>query len=226
MVMSSDDFAALAQQRANLEASVSEVRRELRIAKQRQRAAEKRVEKHWRLTPWLQKVVLIIFSLAGHNAAPGAAYLATVARRRRWPRKTDEDLERGVEDLFLAVDLEELASWCDAANPADPPALEEASRVVEEWRLMRWVQRLNEERGVAPSTSSLLERSAQRRLQLPEAARPPERGVVADGRNRAWALKFRRRWGARHGAIRTLDALPVDEMRAKAGRASPPKKTK
>ena len=79
------------------------------------------------------------------------------------------------------------------------------------------VRLLNEQRGVAPSTAMVLERFEQRRSHLPEGVRPRPRGVAAEDKARAWALRWRRRWGARHGNIQAREDIPLDEKRAKAG---------
>ena len=143
--------------------------------------------------------------------------MAAEGKRRRWPSKREEDLEREVEDMFLECDLEELLAWCNISAPPDPKAMEVAMRVAEEWRLAEWVRLLNEQRGVAPSTAMVLERFEQRRSQLPEGVRPGPRGVAVEDKVRAWALRWRRRWGGRHGSIQAREDIPLEEMRAKAG---------
>ena len=54
------------------------------------------------------------------------------------------------------------------------------------------------------------------RLRLPEAARPPSWGSVAQARARMRLTRWRRRWNGRHGKIRTRDDIPIQEMRDKA----------
>ena len=56
----------------------------------------------------------------------------------------------------------------------------------------------------------------ERRQRLPEAVRPPGKGSVFEPRARMWLTRWRRRWGGKHGAIRTKDELPVQEMRDNA----------
>ena len=56
----------------------------------------------------------------------------------------------------------------------------------------------------------------ERRQRLPEAVRPPGKGSVFEPRARMWLTRWQRRWGGKHGAIRTRDELAVQEMRDKA----------
>ena len=164
----------------------------------------------------LTAVVLIVFALSGHQPVPAVNFLSETGRKRRWPPREDEDLRVLVEDLFLGVDVAVLTDLCDLAQPSDPSAAAVAVRISEEWRLAQWVQQLNEQKGVAPTTEMMLARLEERRLQLPEASRPGHRGTSADGHARAWAWRLRRRWGARYGKVRSREDMPLEEMQAKA----------
>ena len=62
----------------------------------------------------------------------------------------------------------------------------------------------------------ILDRLARQRLELPEAVRPAEKGSAVETKARVWALRWRRRWGLRYGAIPTREDIPVQEMREKA----------
>ena len=118
---------------------------------------EKAVQKHWRCTSHLTTVILIIYTLAGYRAAPAVHFLQKAARKRKWPEKSDEDVRRLVEDMFVEADLEELAGMCDMEGPTDPAAMQEAVRVVEEWRAFEYVKDMNTRLGLAPSTAAVLE---------------------------------------------------------------------
>ena len=54
-----------------------------------------------------------------------------------------------------------------------------------------------------------------------EAVRPAGKGDVAMAKARAWALKWRRRWGFRYGAIRAREDIPAGEMREKVQQLPP-----
>ena len=123
-----------------------------------------------------------------------------------------------MEDAFLGIGfegLDEFTRLTSLASPTNEEAMKVAVRVVEEWRLAQWVARLNEEQGVAPPTSLVLERSEQARSRLPEALRPPRVGVAAEAKARMWALRWRQRHGGRHGRVRVREDVPLEEQRAK-----------
>ena len=195
-----------------IRAALAENRRSTRAL---EKAEEKRKERLWKFTPWLRNVVLILYFLTSHAKEPVVKYLATVARRRKWPPLGDEEIGRAVEDLYLEVDMDELMALSDRETSTDAKAMKEASRVYEEWRLAMWVERLNLQRGLAPPTALVLERYEANRSQAPEAARPPYRGVPAEAAARMWARRWRLWWGGRHGSIPARDEVPLEEKRHK-----------
>ena len=204
---------ALQAKRAAVKGALAEMRREKKALERKVRSAER----VWHLTPFLKDAILIMVVLAGYSAEPAAKYLATVARKRRWPARSDEDLRREAEDVFLTWDdMEKLADLTSLESPSNPVAMKVALRNVEEWRLAQWVARLNEQQGVAPCTDQVLERYEQARARLPEELRPLYRGTAVEARARVWALGWRRRWGGRHGHVRVREDVPLEERREKA----------
>ena len=165
-------------------------------------------------------MVLIVFSLCNYDTAAAVQYLEMAGRKRRWPERPKAELQELVENLFLECDTEEETDLANISSPKDPKAFREAVRYSEEWQLSQFVAQQNVELGIAPSTASLLDRWNLRRTMYPEAARPPDAGSVAESRGRHFALRFRKRWGAKHGTIRVRDEIPVGEMRDKAGVSS------
>jgi hypothetical protein len=196
----------------DLAAANSEIRKERQKAKDRAKAAKK----HWQLTPWLQKVAMVIYMLAAYRAAPAIRFLKVTARKRRWPERSDEDLEELVGSLFLEWDVEVLVHISDLEDPEDPVAAAEALKYVEEWRAFEYVKDLNQRLGLAPSTEDVLQQLEQNRLQIPIGLRPVTRGVAAEVKARMWARRWRARWGARHGKLRILDDIPFAEIQSKA----------
>ena len=180
------------------------------------KAAQKRLRNQWRFSKHVQRVALILYDKGQHDPAAAAAFLAREALKKQWPAKPEAEVRRIPQDLFLEADIDEFNDLCDAANPKDPGAMRIAMKFWQQWSLAAWVEDANFSKGVAPSTGVALDRHEQLRHDAPEAVRPAARGVVAQGKARAWALRFRRRWGLRHGAIPTRDDLPVQELNQKA----------
>ena len=186
------------------------IRDRLKAAKRKQRSEQRA----WKLSTVLVHSLLIICSLA--DCAAAAKFLINAGKRRHWPEMSEEDATRRVQDLFLEADVGELAGLTDVDNPSDAEALRTALPYVEQWRLCQWTQALNEQ-GLAPSTSSVLQRYEEGRAQIPEDVRPRFQGTAADNRGRKWAKLFRRRWGGRHASMKVRALVPSEELRSKAG---------
>ena len=206
-----DAVVALEQQRAALSDSVVQARRKLRRAK----AAAKACARVWQPTATQRHTALITYAMTGYQAEPSVRYLEMLARGRHWPARDSAELHALVEEWFLAVGVDELAALSDVAAPSDVAAMREAAPIVEEWRLAWWGRGQNLERGVAPSTADLLDRVAAERLRSGHPD-PYARGTTALSVSRKWASRFRRRWGARYGALPVVEDLPLAEMREKA----------
>jgi hypothetical protein len=214
----------LQRRREELNSSLREVRLEAKREKQKGRDTKKSEASAWRLSTALLHTLLIIYSLAGYTAEPAVKFLAVSGRKRRWPFRSDDALQVMVEDQFLQVDADHLACLTDLDDPVDAAAMRQALSYVEQWRLFAWVERLNSELGVAPSTDFVLRRLEENRMHVPEDVRPRAVGSVADGRARQWARRFRRRWGGRHGSIKVREVVPLPELLDKVA-PPPPRKS-
>ena len=73
---------------------------------------------------------------------------------------------------------------------------------------MVWARMANVEKGVAPSTRSLLEYAEVQRLEIAEV----QRLEIAEAKGRRWARRLRLRWGGRHGALPDGERLEPAEM--------------
>jgi hypothetical protein len=213
--MSGDRVSELQQQKRELDAALAEGRRQEKRARLHERDAQRSAARSWQLGPFLAHTALIIYSLAGYTAAPAGKFILNAGRQRQWPDKTEEDLEKMVEDLFLDISLEELDALTDQGSPADERAMKKALAVVEEWKLVVWAKALND-RGLAPSTSSVLQQLDSSCSRLPAEVRPRDVGSSDQTRARMWCLRWRSRWGARHGQIRVREDISVAEMMSKA----------
>lgn len=188
------------------------------LAKERRRGkqAQKRSEREWRLGEDLRRRALIMYALADYDAAPAMKLLDASGRKRHWPARSAEDLRKVVEDCFLEVDLGVFLKLSDKGAPLDAEAMRDASRYVEQWRLAAWAQKLNTEKGVAPSANLLLARLEERRSQLPPQLQDGQRGSAADNVARTWLRRWRARWGGRLAIMKPREVVPVEVLREKA----------
>lgn len=204
----------LKQQKQETTAALAETKRLLRDARRQQKRREQSEAKAWNLAPLLVRTLLIIYSLA--DRATAVQYLVNFGRKRHWSEKPEGEVQLTIENLFLAADVDHLASLTDVGNPGDAEAMKMALPYVEQWRIVAWARDLNERQGLTPSAGSVLQRLEANRARIPEDVRPPFAGSAADGRGRQWARRWRRRWGGRHGKVRVRDLVPLPELRSKA----------
>ena len=205
----------LLAERERMNAELAVTQKELRKQKQVAKDKARSLAGKWRVTGHLMKVALIVYTLAGYHAAPAVRFLHTSARKRRWPGKSDEELERLVEDLFLSANMAEVLELCDTDRPSDPAAMQEAVRLVVEWRAVEYIEDANNRLGLAPSTALVLQKMEQNRLQVAEPVRPCGKGSAAEAKARMWAWRWRGRWGARHGRLRITEPVPLADRRSK-----------
>ena len=197
----------LLETEAALKSSLAAKKREIK-------ALQKRLRSQWRFSEQLQRAALVLFG-KGNGSAAAAAFLAKEAEKRQWPEKAEAELRKMVEEWFLEIDIDVFNDLCDPASPSDPVAMRLAMKFWQEWSVASYIEEANFDKGVAPSTAAVLDRCEQLRLDVPEEARPAAKGVVAQGKARAWAFRFRKRWGFSHGAIPTKDDMPAQERWAK-----------
>jgi len=213
-----DRVEELKQQRAAIDKESAANKKAIKALLQQERDKKKQKAKVWQLGAWLTHVVIILVVRANGITDPAVKLLCVAARKRRWPAKPEEEIAILVEDLCLfgGVGFDEMCALCLDDRPSDPSAFKAAVRWSLEWELFLWADKLNAEKGLAPSTGQVLLRAELLRRQLPEWHRPAAIGVAAQSSARMWAFRWRKRWGGRHGKIRVRDDIPVEEMRAKA----------
>ena len=201
---------------AALKGALATTRKQIRAIQKKEHKAKQKRESQWRLSEFLKRVALILFATANHDPAAAATFLARQAAKQKWEPKPDGEVRGMVEELFMAIELEEFTNLCDVANSTAPDCMRAAMAFWQEWSVNGWVEGANLQQGVAPSTAAMLDQLERHRLALPQAVRPPARGVAAQGKARAWAARYRQRWGLQHGRIPARDTMPLQETRAKA----------
>ena len=176
--------------------------RETRSAIERSLALERSCA--WQLSNWARHTLFAVYDASGYNMGAAVSYLWKLGQRRKWPRRTEAELQRIVEDAFLAADTTEFAALVDISLPSNARAVRAARAHVEEYRVYAWALAANTTVGVAPSTRDLLCERARLRGVTPS--------VLASRKARKWGTKFRRRWGGFYGSIPAAEYMPIAEM--------------
>lgn len=208
---------AMLLERAELAASLARHRAAARAARRAATDAVAAQAREWILNAYQRRVALVAYVSAGYDAEAGAKYLEIQGQRRGWERKSEADLSRMVEDVFLEQeDFAELAGLCDTNAPTDESAMRDAVSYVEQWRLVAWARgRAASPVGAPPTTAKVLRQAEENRLRLPAAIRPPSLGSVHEVRARMWVHRWRERWGGHFGKVPTREPLCVEEARVK-----------
>ena len=210
----------LQAQKRQLDASLGEVRSLAKRIKCKASRHQRSVERQWVLDGKFLKITLAVYILTGSSCEAAVAYLVKLGRKRQWAAKDTSDLESIVLNAVLAADIHVLAAF------ADPDAVEEASvlcaavHFATQWRLVAWCKEQNH-KGVAPSTSLMLDRWEQLRMVVPAHVRPNMWGVSTAAAARMRVLRLRRCFHGRIGKFRVGERLPVDVMQEKVEHTSP-----
>jgi hypothetical protein len=210
-------MATIAERRAAL----AEERAALRVENRSALASMRTEQRFWVLPEQVRNVSLILFDLTQASTEPVVVYLEGIARQRRWPSRTAEDMRHLVEDLFFDATssdagLQSLAGLTDVASPTDAAAMQIAIRRALEWQVVAWAREKNEKIGLAPSTDNMLQRAEHQRMSVHASSRPPQRGASTEGRNRKWCARLRVRFHGRVGKFKVREVIPLAEMRQKA----------
>ena len=169
----------------------------------------------WALTAWMRNVIVILFSLCGHEAC--GLWLTIEARRRHWHALDAKSIEAVVEDVFLATALEDAKALLDNENPSDAGAYVEAMRMVNEFQVVEW-GRCQNECGVAPSSRQLLLKMQSLCCHAPRAAARLTATGTPHKSARTVAWRFRQRWGLHIGKVKPHIQITTEEMQRKVRR--------
>ena len=217
-----DDVAGLRARRAELHAELRSLRRPLRNLQEQERKRRRltREAAAATLSPRDRQLILCTFWMVDFVVADALTLLEQVRGPPAWGSLEAPGRGTLVEDLFLATDIHEVEAWVDATREENLPRMVELWVIHAEWRTAQWVARVNNERGVAPSSMLVYDRNSQHLRSTPEAVQhrcPRHRTANA---KRLWAVRWRQRWGAAMGTLNMGDVDPPDVLLEKAWQRS------
>ena len=193
--------------RATLEAELREVTAAIRRNCQPQVQSAKRDRKTSRqrpfgLTPYGEQLVASIYVLTEFDTSLAAQKLISLHSTSE-PSPNLHQARRLVEDVFISMP-ENFAELMYGPPDLRTQRLVAVARAyIAEAATRDWVEKQNEQHGVAPHYASA---RAQYDSALSSCSSAPQAEVAAKSA-RQWVKRWRRRWGVKCGKLKTSDVL-------------------
>ena len=152
---------------------------------------------------------------------PTAGPTIAEATLRKYARVMNENVAtcaHEIENRFLMTSVDTLAQWLDWSEDIPQTVRTEAQRLVEDARLLRWIEKQNKAQGVAPPPQFVWEKRCALAIdnnsgqERGAASWRPARSAAA----KKWMQRFRLRWNLTLGRLPAKDILPAATMQAKA----------
>lgn len=193
--------------RATLEAELREVTAAICWHRQRQVQSAKRDRKRSRqrpfgLTPYGEQLAASIYVLSEFDTSLAAQKLISLHSTSE-PSPNLHQARRLVEDVFMSMP-ENFAELMYSPPDLRAQKLVAVARAyIAEAATRGWVEKQNEQHGVAPHYASA---RVQYESALSSCSIAPQAEVTAKSA-RQWVKRWRRRWGVKRGKLKTSDVL-------------------
>ena len=202
------------QQLNELASKMKAERQKIRRSRQRDECSSKR-------HTFLPTVMLLLYFFNNYSVDLSIDYWEHTRKRKKLGALPRQRCATIVEDLFLNCSEEHLVNLADPNTTPHPYALQTAKHFCAKRKLKEWVTDLNRKRGLAPSSRLVARRYNLLRQDVPFVFRHGKQGPELkdpsiDVTARATLHRWRRDQGLRHGAVRILDYIPLEDMRSKA----------
>ena len=198
---------------------MEQLRKDVRRLQKRSHMQQKRRAEGTSLSHFTLQTAMLIALLLQYDFSAAAVWLQT--RRRRGTQLpeglTETEVVQMVKNVFLAADVQELATWTDAeSRPLSDSVRKAAADFARGHRLAKWVREQNYSRGVAVPTQLLVKEYNQ--LVRNSAVGPWGATEVSVARSygRVWASRWRAKFGGRHMRLRLEEPVGLEERRSKA----------
>ncbi len=208
-------LAELLRQREAVNVGIRRATERLRAARRRAHATGRRRTLAEVLTKNIARTVYTLYVISDFDASVPLTWLERRAREGQIDRSALLGL-RG-EDIAASLVVAFPDGFLDLTHPESATARRRLQRCHEyfcELKLFKWVLELNSRKGVAPSTSHLVERYLSTWPVGVHALAPPslQRLLARPFSVRMWAVRWRRRWGVRHGKLKIRTVCAEAEM--------------
>ena len=168
-----------------------------------------------------KRLIMRAYWLVDFNTADCILLLDHLYRPMVWGNLPGPARVELIEDLFLETDLDLLESWVDVEARLHAPRMRELFSVKAELKTAQWVARVNATRGVAPSSAQVFKTYCDHMGSAPEEWRPHFSSRSRYAR-RMWTMRWRNRWEASLGILKTGELDTAADLREKAAKAYSP----
>ena len=207
MLCMADRLEQLRNAKRELRTAIVESNKRAKSAREAAKRKDKALQKEWALGADQVQIMLTIYQLAECTADAVVPFLNSIAAERHWPAKQDAELHSFVEGAFLAADVNELLAWVDDVDVRNPLLYGLAYEHFIQWQVAAWTCCQNR-KGVAPSTSEILDKLERLRNAAPLGVPLHTWGPIDNAGSRKRALRWRRRFGGGFKRIRPREDVP------------------
>ena len=190
----------------------------VRVSAERKRLQRQATGKETRLRARRERALRVGTIAFCHDPTAGSSLANAILRKYRDCVALDvSHCATELESRFLDTPVGTLAQWFDWEGQIPEQEMLEAKRLVEEVRLLSWVQTQNHAQGVSPPPQFVWEKRCalsianSSSIDARASSYRPPRSAAA----KKWMQRFRQRWGLVLGRRPTSDMLSVDIMRSK-----------
>ena len=179
------------------------------------RQIHRRAKSSWNLSRDEIIAILFVYEQCHWSAEPCCRFLEKVARKHRWCKLSDAAMEELLQRLFLESGMADLAAVPTLFADLAIQLQRDARTIMNEWQIVSWGRRANEQHGVPVSTSAIVSKACSMQPVHASLVRGRTANDKPNRQARAWASKFRRRWNARIGKVRQVGNMTTVDMQQK-----------
>ena len=165
-------------------------------------------------SPYVRHLCLALYTLHSYSPDAAAKFLESSRAGRGCAAVGIDALKTIIENWFLAVPDDKLASILEPTEPQQKRAVAKARSYYTEYLAGQWVAQENTTKGLTPRTSCCGEKVDELRGDFdPDSTLTRSNMTLV--KNRMWATRWRRRHAIALGSIAASAPLTLDEMREK-----------
>ena len=207
--------AALRMMKADFQRSGAGLKR----LRQEVRREQNQISSIWYFNPYVVAVLLLLYYLGNYSSVFSVAYVQCLAKKKKWPERSDEEILDVVQRLFLSVDATTFAELTsdEASEVYTYRRAQQAARKFKaEYEAVIWTKDANARKGLAPGSDVILFRLVRASEQEPaDLTSPLCHFLDATSSGRVYMHRWRKQYGGRYGSVRPIANLSSEQVSTK-----------